>query len=444
MGAQRIAVIGAGPAGLTAAHRLRMAGHHPTVLESAAVAGGRTHTQHHGPGHWTDDGAGWLGTFYPDTLALLQELGLRDRLRVLPLRGGGDLLVEGRLQPNPNSIRRILGSRLLSPADKARFMAWMARLFLTQPGQLRMDDRLDGTTAAATLAGAGAAATAWVVRPSFEGPFFSRLDELSGALVRSWMRALSVGTFFQVEGGMDSPWRDLAGRLDARLGVPVEHVAPAQGGVEVHVAGQVERYDGVVVAVPAPVAAQIVAGEALPRAVGDIEYAPHVRVYLARRGPAIQRSGVHAFPNETVATVELGAGGDGAWGRVPQGWQWALLCAPAASSGRLLGLSDEALVAELWAAGSAIDARLFPLDTAEIVHVVRWRHAVPRVGVGYLAGVRSIPQRPPIVFAGDWLVQPCVEGAVRSGIAAAAAFGATGSANAGPANAGPDAAGGAR
>lgn len=421
---QRIAVVGAGPAGLTAAYRLRAAGHEPTVLEARPWAGGRTHTEHFGDGHWSDDGAGWLGTFYPDTLGLFEELGVRDRLRVLRLRGGGDLLVDGRPHPNPNSIGRILTSGLLSPGDKLRFFAWMGRLFLTQRGQLRMDRRQDGTTAARTLASAGEAATSWVVRPSFEGPFFARLDELSAALVRSWMRALSVGTFFQVDGGMDGPWRDLAERLGVRTGVTVERVAPVVGGVEVVSDAQAERYDAAVVAVPAPIAARIVAPEALPPAVTRIEYAPHVRVYLARRGPGRPRSGIHAFPNETVATVELGAGGDGSWGRVPQGWEWALLCAPSASSGRLLELSDDALAAELWEAGSAIDGRLFPLESAEIVHVVRWEHAVPKVRVGYLAAVDSIVQRPPIVFAGDWLVQPCVEGAVRSGLAAAAVLGA--------------------
>ena len=109
------------------------------------------------------------------------------------------------------------------------------------------------------LRSAGAAATAWVVRPSFEGPFFSRLEELSAALVRSWMRALSVGTFYQVDGGMDSPWRHLGERLGVRTGATVERVAPRAGGVEIVVDGVAETYDGAVVAVPAPVAARIVA-----------------------------------------------------------------------------------------------------------------------------------------------------------------------------------------
>ena len=420
----RIAVVGAGPAGLTAAYRLLAAGHEPKVLEAARIPGGRTHTEHHGPGHWTDDGAGWLGTFYPDTLELLEELGLRDRLRTLRLRGGGDLLIDGRLHANPNSVPRILTTDLLSPVDKLRFLAWMARLFMTQRDDLRIDQRYDATTAAAALRSAGANAAAYVVRPSFEGPFFSRLEELSGALVRSWLRALSVGTFFQVDGGMDVPWRHLGERLGVRTGATVERVgAVSGGGVEVVVDGVAERYDGAVVAVPAPVAAGVVARESLPDVVSEIEYAPHVRLYAARQGDGPPRSGIHAFPNETVATVELGAGGSGSWGRVPPGWTWALVCAPAASSGRLLELPDEDLVARLWEAGSTIDDRLFPLDTAEIVHLVRWRHAVPKVGVGYFARLRRLHQRPPIVFAGDWLVQPCVEGAVRSGNAAAAVFG---------------------
>jgi protoporphyrinogen/coproporphyrinogen III oxidase len=422
-----IAVIGAGPAGLTAAHRLRAAGHRTTVIEALAVPGGRTHTEPLGPGHWSDDGAGWLGSFYPDTLALLTELGLRDRLRVLELRGGGDLRVDGRVVPNPNSVPRILTTGLLSPIEKLRFFTWMAQLFLTQRGDLRIDRRYDGRSARATLRSAGATAADWVVRPSFEGPFFSRLEELSGALVRSWLRALSIGTFYQIEGGMDVPWRHLGAQLEVRTGRTVDHVAPtAEGDAEIVVDGVAERYDGVVVAVPAPIAARIVASDALPPVVAEIEYAPHVRLYAARPGHGPERSGVHAFPNETVATVEMGAGGaagGGSWGSVPEDWEWALVCAPAASSGALLELPDPELSARLWAAASEIDSRLFPLESADVVHLIRWRNAVPKVGVGYFERIGQIRQAPPIVFAGDWLVQPCVEGAVRSGNAAASIFG---------------------
>ena len=76
----------------------------------------------------------------------------------------------------------------------------------------------------------------------------------------------------------------------------------------------------------------------------------------------------------------------------------------------------------LWEAARTIEPRLFSLDDAEIVQLIRWRHAVPAVHPGYFTRLRSFTQRPPLVFAGDWLVQPCVEGAVRSGNAAASCF----------------------
>ena len=56
----RIAVVGAGPAGLTAAFRLQQVGHDVMVFEARDVVGGRTHTEHFGAGHWVDTGAGWL------------------------------------------------------------------------------------------------------------------------------------------------------------------------------------------------------------------------------------------------------------------------------------------------------------------------------------------------------------------------------------------------
>ena len=82
-----IAVVGAGPAGMTAAHRLRQAGHRVELLEARDVVGGRTHAEHFGPGHHCDTGAGWLASFYDRTLALLAELGLRELLLPRKVRG---------------------------------------------------------------------------------------------------------------------------------------------------------------------------------------------------------------------------------------------------------------------------------------------------------------------------------------------------------------------
>src|SRR5690606_7853665 len=124
--------------------------------------------------------------------------------------------IDGVLAPAPNSLGRILASRLLSPGQKVRFLAWMAWLFLTQSGNLTIDRRYDDEPAVQALRGAGDAARDRVVRSNFEGPFFARLEQMNGTLVRSWLRSLSVGAFFQVDQGMDRPWRLLSERLDVR------------------------------------------------------------------------------------------------------------------------------------------------------------------------------------------------------------------------------------
>jgi protoporphyrinogen/coproporphyrinogen III oxidase len=419
----RLAVIGAGPAGLTAAYRLRQRGFDVDVFESGPVAGGRTHTEHHGDGHWVDTGAGWLAGFYPQTLALLDEIGQRDRLSPMQLRGGGDLLLDGRRHPTPNSVGRILSSDLLGPIDKARFVAYMARLFVTQRPNLEIDLDHDLESAIDALTPAGAAARECIVRPNFEGPFFARLEDMSGALVRSWLRALSIGTFFHVDGGMDAPWRHLAGLLNVQTDTAVERVEITGDGVTLHMPSGPARYDGGVVAIPAPSAAELVGPDDRPGWLDEVRYVPHVRLYAARRGPGEARRGVHIFPNDLVATVESGAGRFGGWGQIPDGWSWGLVCAPGASSAPLLEQPEEEVSERLWAEARLVDPMLFPLEDADVVQLIRWRHAVPDVGPGYHTRLRGFEQRPPLVFAGDWLVQPCVEGAVRSGIAAAERFG---------------------
>ena len=313
----RVAVIGAGPAGLTAAYRLQRAGFSVTVYEKEPTPGGRTHTEHCGAGHWIDTGAGWLASFYPDTLTLLDELGYTGLLAPMKLRGGGDLRLDGTIVPTPNSVRRIASTRLLGPADKLRFFAYMSRLVLRQPGNLRVDLDRDGARAVDELQSMGDRAHDRIVRPNFEGPFFARLEEMSAALVRAWLRCLATGTFFHVDGGMDVPWRQLATTLTVRSGVAVDKVIAQADHVELRHGAATERFDGAVVAVPAPVAAAMVAKADRPAWIDDVDYVPHVRLYAARRNTRSDRSGIHVFPNDLVATVEVGGGALGAWGRVP-------------------------------------------------------------------------------------------------------------------------------
>jgi predicted NAD/FAD-dependent oxidoreductase len=57
-----------------------------------------------------------------------------------------------------------------------------------------------------------------------------------------------------------------------------------------------------------------------------------------------------------------------------------------------------------------------------VVHLMRWPWALPIMGPGHYTRLAAWRQRPPLVLAGDWTREACVEGAIRSGEAAAAVF----------------------
>lgn len=71
-----VIVVGAGLAGLSAAHRLQMADVDVMVLEAAGQVGGRTCSAEVG-GHVADVGAEWLGPRHVNLNALIRSLGLR-------------------------------------------------------------------------------------------------------------------------------------------------------------------------------------------------------------------------------------------------------------------------------------------------------------------------------------------------------------------------------
>jgi len=68
-------VIGAGFAGLTAALRLKQAGHSVALLEARDRVGGRTFTVVREDGSWIDRGGAWIGPGQDAIYALMKEFG---------------------------------------------------------------------------------------------------------------------------------------------------------------------------------------------------------------------------------------------------------------------------------------------------------------------------------------------------------------------------------
>jgi squalene-associated FAD-dependent desaturase len=138
----RIAVVGAGWAGLAAAVRATQAGHHVTVFEAAGMPGGRARSDDDGDAA-TDNGQHILLGGYARTLALMRDVGVDVErvLRRLPLSvtyadGAGFAL-------SPSGPRllaaagALLGARGFGVVDKlsavAMSLSWQARGFRCPP-----------------------------------------------------------------------------------------------------------------------------------------------------------------------------------------------------------------------------------------------------------------------------------------------------------------------
>ena len=98
-----VVVLGAGISGLCFAHCVARAGRQVLVLESAVESGGCVRSQRQPDGFWFELGAHTLYNSYGSLLAIIDELGLRDRM-LARQRAPYRLLVEGKLRSIPSQL----------------------------------------------------------------------------------------------------------------------------------------------------------------------------------------------------------------------------------------------------------------------------------------------------------------------------------------------------
>ncbi len=220
LGHRRIAVVGAGMAGLAAARTLAGIGHQVTVLEARDRTGGRT-TGVRAGGAAFDLGANWLQQFDDNVLArIAEDLGLR----LVPTGFNDPLIAGGR--PVPDGIGKELRERLAAvPVGAA--MSEVVEAWLRAPGQWSASD-IQRYVDAEIVMDSGAPLSWLSARYGFE-PGVGEGDR--------W-----------IVGGYRLLVDHLAAGLDIRLGQPVRTITVGDGGVTVD--GLAERVDAVIVTVP--------------------------------------------------------------------------------------------------------------------------------------------------------------------------------------------------
>ena len=133
----RVAVIGGGISGLTAAHALAAAGHDVVCIEPVTPPGGVVRSERH-QGFLCETGPQALLDGAPATRRLIEDLGLSGRvLPALPTAKRRFLYRDGRLQPLPTSPPALLRSSLLSMRGKLRLLR---EPFIGRPNTIDPDE----------------------------------------------------------------------------------------------------------------------------------------------------------------------------------------------------------------------------------------------------------------------------------------------------------------
>jgi len=437
----RVAVIGGGLTGLAAAWHLRDDAE-VVVYEADRRAGGQIRTIELADGP-LDVGADAVLARQPAGPALLAALGFTDADLVHPATSRVHLWVDGRLRPLPErtvfgvptDLRALAASRVLSPADVA-FVA-------SEPARPRR--QVAGDRSVADLVGErfGQRVVTRLVEPLLGGVYAGSAERLSAQATlppvwaaaehRSLLRGLSAHrartaaddrpVFVTVRGGLGRLVERLAVALGSQLRTasPVRAVAPHEGGVTLHLDDRTEVFDAVVLAVPAAVAAQLLAPgwRAVARELAGIRAASVGVVALAydraaaRDVPAGSGVLVPRDQGRLTKAVTIGAG---KWPHLAERERFVLR----ASVGRIddhraLALDDDRLVEQV---DAEVRRCLGLRAPARERVVVRWPHALPQYDVGHHARADRIrhllEQGPP----GVHLAGACLDGV---GLAARAA-----------------------
>lgn len=416
-------VVGAGVAGLSAAHRLANAGIRVTVLEGEPHIGGRARSEHVGQ-FVIDTGAGVLTSFYDSTLRLARELQLNPvEVRRPP---GAVATPFGKLEFDVGTPRGIWRFPLVPSSGKLRAVSLLARRAFDRRTHLadlaslaRMDRR--ETVERWARRTIGEAAYQYLLRPAVESFFYFGADQASAAFGKALMRHAFGWTVFALPGGIGSLCDALAQRVEVRTGCSVGAVEATPAGVAIHHSGGTATADYAILAVPATAAARM-EGSIAPQDredLGSVRYVAHIVLFFGYERPVTVQ---HASVTPTgpgrhpIGVVQRASQWSPTY--VPDGKDLVIIHASGWRSAELLDREPAKMAAALRTDAEAIFGRLADPDW---IRMYSRREGMVIPAPGHYRRMHAFVRRPRerLLFAGDWLTGSTIEGAVRTGLHAA-------------------------
>ncbi|XXT14510.1 FAD-dependent oxidoreductase [Sorangium sp. So ce429] len=254
----RIAVVGAGPAGLTAAHTLKKLGYrHVTVFERSEAVGGKACTLEHG-GHTYEMGAIWLSSDYEVVNQLAAEAGIATkayRVKKYQVEADGSRMTFAAVAKKKYGAAAVARALLNYAKVRARYARVFAPGFAGAPPAVRASfSEFAEAHGFAPLADMLRAFTVACGYGYYEEVPAQYLLKLFNWIVRIALRdaanealGLRLPGLVVPEGGAQRIWTELARTLDVRLRSEVTRLARTARGIAMTVNGEVQTFDRVIV-----------------------------------------------------------------------------------------------------------------------------------------------------------------------------------------------------
>ncbi|MBB3600589.1 oxygen-dependent protoporphyrinogen oxidase [Mycolicibacterium sp. BK556] len=408
----RVAVVGAGLGGLTAAYRLQQAGCDVDVFEASDVAGGRVQTVRD-RGFSMDTGASALGSTYHGYLALAAELGVEiiDTAPHVGIQRNGAI----HLLDMNHMARTGLQTRLLSLGGKAR----VARLAV-DVAMAKLRGRLDYADMAKAAPLDTESARGYAVRalsreldsylcePIVRTMLIADTDKVSKVELFSGIANIFTAKIQTVAGGQGRMVDALCERLDVQLRTPVTEVRRLPGGVRVTRKGEVSDYDAAVVNCVLPEAVALCPDdravlESLSR---SLDYTMCVSVAVGTTRAPDCPAFLLMFPSTESPDIALMfLDHNKAPDRAPAGRGLLSCLWEAGASERMIDLPDEVLIEHTLKSVYASFPEL--RGTVDYTHVTRWRRALPFTRIGAYREIgrlnAALDPRSPVQYAADFM-----------------------------------------
>lgn len=430
----RVAVVGSGIAGLTAAYRLKQAGLLPVVFEKESFVGGRMSSENV-DGFIIDKAAYTFPQYHRNLTAFLGELGMKDAL--VPTPGTSFTFAGGKgYQIKIGSATDFLRYKLLSLSSKAD----MVKLFLYAQSLGSVLDMANPTGTTFELEKESAAdyilnnynkeILEYVAWPIFCEIMLGNPEDNSKVPFLATLKNLMWFKIFNFRHGMGMLPERLATELDVRLNTPVTGIGRGNncGEYEIQVGGAHSgrmMFDAIIVAVPPPSIPTIMEelSPKLKALLDAVRYSPSIVAALALDTECGDTAMINNLCRDRFRVVgTLVFDQHKGPGRLPEGkgLATAILCEKASRS--FFEKTDEEVTQ---AVRKEVDS-LYPRTSEKLLfsRVYRWKYGGVQFPPGALATMSELRrtlenQFENVRFAGDGLYKASLELAYNSGIRAA-------------------------